>query len=54
MFYLGGGATWGVNFTGCGLPRLVCFSESYFAVLRFTYVLSVPGYMLRPKKIYLG
>ena len=33
-FYLDVGATWGVNFNGCGLSRLVCFSESYFAFLR--------------------
>ena len=32
-FYLGAGATWVVYFNGCGLPRLVCFSESYFAFL---------------------
>ena len=32
-FYLGRGVTWVVCFNGCGLPRLVCFSESYFAFL---------------------
>ena len=37
------GATWGVYFTGCGLSRLVYFSENYFAVLHFTYVLVVPA-----------
>ena len=30
-FYLGRGVTWVVDFTGCGLPGLVCFNDHYFA-----------------------
>ena len=30
-FYLGRGVTWVVDFTGCGLPGLVCFNGRYFA-----------------------
>ena len=33
MFFLGVGATWVVNFDGCGLPGLVCCSKSYFVFL---------------------
>ena len=53
-FYLGRGVTWVVCFNGCGLPKLVCFSEVILHFSHFTYVLTVPGYMLWSNRIYLG
>ena len=53
-FYLGRGVTWVVCSIGCGLPRLVCFSEVTLRFSHFTYVVVVPGYMLWSKRIYLG
>ena len=53
-FYLGVGTTWVVDFNGCGLSRLVCLVRVTLHFLCFTYVLVVLGYMLWPKRIYLG
>ena len=44
-FYLGRGVTWVVDFTGCGLPGLVCFNNITLRFPHLTYVLVVPGYM---------
>ena len=44
-FYLGRGVTWVVEFTGCGLPGLVCFNDVTLRFPHLTYVLVVPGYM---------